>query len=390
MSGPLEGIRVIDLTVNVLGPVATQILGDMGADVIKVEPPTGDPIRKVGPTRSPDMGAFFLNCNRNKRGVMLDLKRAGGRAALLRLVDGADVFVHNMRASAADRLGLDHASLAARNPRLVYASGTGFRQNSRWRDRPAFDDVIQGMSGLADLHARRDGAPHFVPMVLADKFCGYVLASAIGMALFRRERTGQGQEVHVPMLETMLNLNLVEHMWGATLDEPGLGMGYNRMLTPHRRPYATLDGHICLLANTDEQWGRLYGVMERPELAQDPRFARLVDRSRNLDTLYAILAEVMAGRTTAEWQVRLDAADIPNGPVNTLEGLLEDDYLRETGFFQPMTHPSEGRMLTPAVPVAFSESPGAVRCLAPLLGEHTEAVLREAGFTKAEIAAAQA
>lgn len=384
--GPLAGVRVIDLTVNILGPVATQILGDMGAEVIKVEPPQGDPIRHVGPRRSTGMGAFFLNTNRNKRGVMLDLKQPDARDALLRLVDGADVFVHNMRLSAAARLGLDHASLAARNPRLIYASGTGFRKDSSWRDRPAFDDVIQGMSGIADMHARRDGEPRYVPMVIADKFCGHALASAIGMALYRRERSGVGQEVHVPMTETMLNFNLIEHLWGAVLAEPELGLGYIRMLTPFRRPYATKDGHICLLANTDDQWRRLFGAIDRPELIEDPRFARLVDRALNLPAIYSLVEDAMAERTTAEWMERLDAADVPNGPVLKLDEMLENPYLAETGYFQRVEHPTEGPMITTAVPTEFSESPGGVHRLAPRLGQHTAEVLREAGFSEGEVA----
>jgi len=385
--GPLAGIRVIDLTVNILGPVATQVLGDMGAEIIKVEPPQGDPIRQVGPARSPDMGVFFLNTNRNKRGVVLDLKQPEARAALLRLIDGADVLVHNMRLGAAGRLGLDPTTLLARNPRLIHACGTGFRKNSAYRDRPAFDDVIQGMSGIADMHARRDGEPRYVPMVIADKFCGHALASAIAMALYRREKTGLGQEVHVPMVETMLNFNLIEHLWAAGLGEPEQGMGYVRMLTPYRRPYATLDGHICLLANTDEQWRRLFGAMERPELAADPRFARLIDRARHVPALYAIVEEVMRTRSTADWLARLDHADVPCGPVLTLEGLLEDPYLTDTQFFRQVEHPTEGPMVTTAIPVEFSESPGTIRSLAPRLGQDTEAVLREAGFSDTEIAA---
>ena len=383
MSGPLAGIRVIDLTVNILGPVATQVLGDMGADVIKVEPPAGDPIRVMGPGRSPAMSVFFLNTNRNKRSVVLDLKQPEAMQALLHLIDGADVFVHNMRIGAADRLGLGYAALSARNPRLVYAAATGFRKDSAWRDKPAFDDVIQGMSGIADLHKRRDGTPAFVPMVIADKFCGFALASAIGMALYRRERSGTGQEVHVPMLETMLNFNMVEHLWGATLDDASLGLGYVRMLTPFRRPHATSDGHICLLANTDEQWARLFIAMERPELANDIRFAKLAQRTLNVAALYEIVTAVMATRTTAEWRQRLDAADVPNGAVLTLDGMFDDPYLADTGYFQHVEHPTEGRMITTAVPTAFSESPGSIRCLAPRLGEHTAEVLREAGVPEA-------
>lgn len=384
--GPLAGVRVIDVTTAVLGPLATQILGDMGADVVKVESPQGDTMRQIGPTRGRDMAVMFLNINRNKRSVVLDLKRQEARAALLRLIEGADVLVHNMRLGAAARLGLSYAALAPRNPRLIHASATGFRKDGRLRDRPAFDDVIQGMSGLAAINAMRDGGePSYVPSAIADKFCGHVLASAVAMALYRRERTGKGQEVHVPMLETMISFNLAEHLWGGVLDDPALGLGYGRMFTPYRRPFPTSDGHLCLMANSDDQWQRLLAALERPDLAADPRFARLAQRADNIGALYAVVEAVMRTRSTAEWQARLDAADVPNGPVLSLAGLLEDEYLGETGFFQRVEHPSEGRMLVTAVPVEFSEAPGAVRRLPPRLGEHTAEVLREAGLTEAEI-----
>src|SRR5271166_5959193 len=223
MSGPLAGVRVVDLTSAVSGPVATQILGDMGADVIKVEPPQGDPIRPLGPSRHPRMGAYFLNINRNKKSVVLDLKQPAPCEALLKLVETADVFVHNMRLGAAERLGVDYPTLAGRNPRIVYAAATGFQKDGAHRDRPSFDDVIQGESGLAALNGGV-GAPRYVPMAVCDKICGYVLASAVSMALFHRERTGEGQEVHVPMLETMVAFNLVDHLWHGVLAEPEKGL----------------------------------------------------------------------------------------------------------------------------------------------------------------------
>jgi crotonobetainyl-CoA:carnitine CoA-transferase CaiB-like acyl-CoA transferase len=387
MSGPLAGIRVIDLTTNVLGPMATQVLGDAGADVIKIEAPGGDPMRQIGPSRTADMGAYFLNLNRNKRSVVHDLKQEAARAALRSLVAGADVFVHNMRTAAVQRLGFGYPQVAAINPRIVYASATGFRRNGRYRDRPAFDDLIQGMSGLASLNRGPDGAPRYVPTVLADKLCGHTLASAVAMALYARGVTGKGQEVHVPMLETMLAFNLVEHLWGATLHMPELGLGYTRMLSPHRRPYATRDGYICVIAVTDDQWRRLFAAIGRPALIDDERFATISARAENIDAVYAILTEAMPERPTAKWCAILDAADIPNGAVNTLEDLLEDKYLQETGFFQPIEHSTEGPMITPAIPVEFDGTPASIRALAPKLGEHTEAVLREAGLTECEIAA---
>jgi crotonobetainyl-CoA:carnitine CoA-transferase CaiB-like acyl-CoA transferase len=386
MSGPLAGIRVVDLTSAVLGPVATQILGDMGADVIKVEPPEGDPIRPLGPSRHPGMGAYFLNINRNKKSVALDLKRPAAREALLKLVETADVFAHNMRLGAAERLGLDDRAVAARNPRIVYAAATGFGKSGAYRDRPSFDDVIQGESGLAALNGGVGGEPRYVPMAVCDKICGYVLASAIGMALFHRERTGEGQEVHVPMLETMVAFNLVDHLWNGVLAEPEKGLGYPRMLTPHRRPFPTKDGHICILATTDTQSRRLFAAIDCPELADDERFCTLARRTGNIGELYEIVIERMRGRTTAEWRERLDAFDVPNGVVTGLEGLLADPYLADAGFFERVEHPFEGKMLTTAIPVTFSGSPGeSFRLPPPRLGEHTRSVLADLGYSDAEI-----
>ena len=386
MSGPLAGIRVVDLTSAVLGPVATQILGDLGADVIKIEPPDGDPIRPLGPSRHPGMGAYFLNINRNKKSVALDLKRPVAREALLRLVETADVFVHNMRLGAAERLRLDYHAVAGRNPRIVYAAATGFRKDGAYRDRPSFDDVIQGESGLAALNGGVGGEPRYVPMAVCDKICGYVLASAIGMALLHRERTGEGQEVHVPMLETMVAFNLVDHLWHGVLAEPEKGLGYPRMLTPHRRPFPTKDGHICILATTDLQSRHLFEAIDCPELADDERFCTLARRTENIGALYEIVIDRMRRRTTAEWRERLDAFDVPNGVVTDLEGLLADPYLADTGFFERVEHPSEGKMLTTAVPVMFSSSPGdGFRLPPPRLGEHTRAVLGDLGLSDTEI-----
>lgn len=389
MSGPLEGVRVIDLTINVLGPMATQVLGDAGADVIKIEALGGDPVRKIGPCRTANMGTYFLNLNRNKRSVVLDLKQEAGRAALRKLVASADVFVHNMRIAAIERLGFGYAAVAAINPRIIYAASTGFRRNSSASDRGAFDDTVQGISGIAALNRGADGAPRFVPTVMADKFTGHTLASAVAMALYARSVTGKGQFVHVPMVEAMLAFNLVEHLWGATLRAPELGLGYGRMLSPHRRPYPTKDGHICVLAVTDEQWRRLFAAIGRPALIEDARFATLNARTEHVDALLAVLVEQLSQRCTAEWVRILDAADIPNGAVNTLADLLHDPYLEETGFFQPVEHPTEGAMTMMAIPVEFEGTPASIRTLPPTLGEHTQRVLAEAGLSTAEIAAAQ-
>jgi crotonobetainyl-CoA:carnitine CoA-transferase CaiB-like acyl-CoA transferase len=331
------------------------------------------------------MGSYFAMLNRNKRSVVLDLKRAVARDALLRLVATADVFVHNMRLGAAERLGLGYPVLSARNPRLVYACASGFRKGSSKQEHPAFDDLIQGISGLAALNAGPDGAPRYVPSVVVDKLTGQMLASMIGMALFHRERTGQGQEVHVPMLETTLSFLLVEHMWGAVLNQPEHGMGYPRMLTPHRRPYPTKDGYISVIAVSNAHWSRLFEAMGRGTLIDDPRFGSIAARSDNVDALYGVLTEGMRERTTAEWLGILGALDIPCGPANQLADLLQDEYLTETQFFEHARHPLDGDVTITAIPAWFSASPPSVRRLWPALGEHTDDVLREIGYTEVEM-----
>jgi crotonobetainyl-CoA:carnitine CoA-transferase CaiB-like acyl-CoA transferase len=382
--GPLTGVRVIDLTINVLGPVATQLLGDMGAEVIKVETPAGDPMRLIGPSKTGMLGPFFQTTNRNKKSVVLDLKRPEPSAALKRLVESADVFVHNMRTAAAGRLGIDYESLKAINPKLIYASATGYRKGGSKDGRPAYDDVIQGESGMVNLIDRTNGEARFVPMPISDKFCGHALASAIGMALFRRERAGVGQEVHVPMLETMLSFNLTTHLWRGTQGDK-TDLGYPRALSPYRIPYKTQDGMVCVLAHTDDQWHRLLRGVGRADLIEDPRFTRLAERAENIAALQSHLADALATFTTAEAFRVLDEADMPNGPVAVLEEMMDDPYLVETGFFPTIEDRHEGTLHTTAIPVDFSESPGQLRNMAPGLGEHTADILAGAGLSEAEI-----
>jgi crotonobetainyl-CoA:carnitine CoA-transferase CaiB-like acyl-CoA transferase len=301
------------------------------------------------------------------------------------LTESADVFVHNMRPAAAQRLGLDYAGISARNPRIVYASASGFRKGSSRQDAPSFDDLTQGISGLAALNAGPDGAPRYVPTVLVDKLTGHMLASIVAMALVHRERTGQGQEVHVPMLETTLGFLLAEHMWWATFGEPERGFGYPRMLSPNRRPYPTRDGFISVIASSDAQYERLFQAIGRPELAQDARFNSLGARAKNIDALLAILTEALRSRRTEEWLADLAAADIPCGRVNTLQDLLHDTYLRQTGFFLQAEHPTEGTVTVPSIAAEFSATPVSVSRLWPRLGEHTAEVLREIGYSEVDI-----
>src|SRR5690606_27952711 len=323
------------------------------------------------------MAAHFMGFNRSKRSVVLDLQRPAALAALMRLIETADVFVHNMRAGAAERLGIGYAAVSARNPRIVYAYATGYDRNGPYRDRPAYDDVIQGESGLAAMIGRANGEPRYVPMAIADKLCGVYLAMGISMALVGRVATGRGQEVHVPMFETMVSFNLADHMWEATFDAPEKGVGYPRMFTPHRRPYPTLDGHICLLSVSDAQWQRLYKAIDRPELATDPRFATMGGRTEHIDTLYSILADQIAKHPTAYWRQRLDEADIPNASMKEPADLVRDPYLETTGFLRRAEHPTEGRTLSLGFPLAFGDAGERSWRPPPTLGEHTHEVLRE-------------
>lgn len=375
--GPLSGIRVIDITINVLGPFAAQILGDMGADVIKVETPEGDPMRGLGAHRNPGMAAHFVNLNRSKRSLALDLKSANDLEILMRLVETADVFIHNMRAGAADRLGIGPDAVRTRNQSIVYAYATGYKKDGPRKDRPAYDDVIQGESGLAGLIGEVNGEARFVPYAIADKLCGVYLASAVSAALFRRERTGQSQVVHVPMLETLVSFNIVDHLWQATFTGRPEDVGYPRMLTPHRRPYPTKDGHICVLAVTDEQWSRLYEALDWPDRVKDPRLATMAGRTEHINELYADLSGVLLQKTTAQWVECFDAFDIPNAPVAKLGDLLADQYLWDSGFFSRQEHPTDGQHTVMAFPVDFSASPAGMKRPPPGLGEHNQEILEE-------------
>lgn len=385
--GPLAGIKVIDLTSVLMGPYATQYLGDYGADVIKIEPPAGDVVRKAGPARSPDMGPLFLNANRSKRSVVLNLKAPEGRDLLLDLCRDADVLVYNVRPAAMSRLGLSFEDVQAVNPRLIYAGLYGYGQNGRYATRPAYDDLIQGASGLAHLFTLSGGGqPRYVPNALADRVVGLTALGAILAALVERNRSGKGQRVDVPMFETMTSFVLGDHLGGLTFDPPLDRGGYARQLARDRRPMQTADGHVCALVYTDDHWRRFLAAIGQPELMDaDERFSSFASRNENIDHVYGWLAEMFLTRTSAEWTELLDRADIPVVAMHTLETVLGDPHLADVAFFRHVDHPTEGRILSVSNPVQMSQTPVAVTRHAPALGEHTIEVLRETGLAEDRI-----
>lgn len=391
MSGPLHGIRVIDLTTVVMGPYASSVLADYGADVIKVEPPAGDVMRKSGPMRNADMGHFYLSLGRNKRSVVLDLKHVQGREVLLRLVRDADVLVYNIRPQAMARLGLAYGTLQAINPRLVYAGAFGFSQKGPYAHRPAYDDLIQGMCGIPWL-AQQAGAdkPRYAPMVLVDRMAGLQLCTAITSALVHRERTGRGQRVDVPMFEGMLSVVLGEHLAGGQFVPAAGPSGYQRSLARDRRPYRTLNGYICVLVYNDKHWRSFFAALGRPQAFDaDARFASQNERLKNIDHVYGYLSEVLATRTTDEWLRLFEQADIPAARMYSIDDIVADEHVQATGFVQTVRHPTEGEIRITAIPTEWSESQPENRRPAPVLGEHTREVLLESGYSEGEIAAMQ-
>jgi len=385
--GPLAGVRIVDLTHVILGPYCTQQLADLGADVIKVEAPEGDVMRRVGPMRTPGMGPVHLHLNRNKRSVCLDLKQPAAQAVLHRLCTNADVFAVNMRTDALERMGVDYPAIARVNPRLVYASMIGFGQDGPHAAEAAFDDLIQAAVALPHIIAESTSdIPRYVPFAVADRAVGLLAMGTILAALFHRERTGQGQKVEIPMFETMVQHVMGDHLWGHTHTPPTGPFGYQRLMGAERRPYATRDGHVCILLYTDRNWRDFFAAFGRAELPlTDPRFASIGARTEYINEIYALVAETLRGYTTAEVRERLAGADITLFPVHTFDTLMSDPHLRAVGFFREDEHPTEGTITTMRTPSTWSSTPPSIRRLAPRLGEHTREVLAEAGLGTGEI-----
>ena len=386
-AGPLAGVRVLDLTTVFMGPSCTQLLGDLGADVIKIEAPSGDSTRSIGPCGDIGLGPLFLGLNRNKRSVVLDLKQPAAVAALLQLARDADVFATNVRPAAMRRLGLGPDVLLAANPRLIYASMVGFSQRGPYAAKAAFDDMIQAATGLAAVVGEAAGdVPRYLPITIADRSVGLYAFGVISAALYARERTGRGQSVEIPMFETMIPYVLGDHLYGRTFEPARGDFSYPRLMSSNRRPYKTRDGYVCCLIYTDRHWELFLNAIGKGELLKtDPRLANIRTRTQAIDALYQLVADELAQRSTAEWRALLPESEIPIFPMHTFESLLHDEHLQQTGFFQHTEHPVVGAVLETAVPSEWSDTVPRHQRPVPALGQHTTEVLREAGFAPADI-----
>lgn len=384
---PLDGVRVIDMATVLMGPVATQILGDYGADVIKVEPPEGDVMRHAGTARNPGMGPMYIATGRNKRSIVLDVKRPEGRQAVLKLCAGADLFIHNIRPKAMRRLGLADEDVRAVNPKIIYVSLVGYGQDGPYAEKTAFDDIIQAASGLSGLFLQAGhDAPAFIPANLCDRMTGMNAAHAAIAALFLRERTGIGQAIEVPMFETLVQTVLGDHMNGQAFVPPIAAPGYNRLLNPHRQPFRTKDGFMALTPYNDKQYRKFFAAIGREaEFDSDSRINTHAARARNYDVAYAWLAKILPEKTTAEWLALCAENEIPCQSVNSLDDLFEDEHLKAIGFFQEFEHPTEGRIRQMRLPARWSRTEFGIRRLPPRPGADSIEVLRQAGFPGTEI-----
>lgn len=386
--GPLDGVKIVDMTTVVVGPICGRVLADQGADVVKVEAPGGDLLRTMARgARNPGMSGKFMNFNRNKRSICLDIKQPAGLDALKALIADADVFVTNVRPSGLARAGLDFESLSAINPRLIYCGIVAFGKGGRYYNRPAYDPIVQSLSGVAGTFERATGEPRFVPMVMTDHVTGQIAAQCIGFALYRREKTGVGEEIETPMLENMASFVSSEHLAGLTFVPPAGPSGDNRLLSPDYRPLPTADGYITVGPNTNPQAFGFFDAIGRPELKTDPRFDSAANRTENAAAYFEVRAAGLLQKTTAEWLDIFAEKDVPAAAYNTIDDLLDDPHLTDVGFYEEIDHPSEGRILKTKTPNAFSGGMREETLPAPHIGEQTRQVLTELGYDAAVIEA---
>ena len=385
MSGPLKGLKIIELTSVVLGPWAAQILADMGAEVIKVEAPFGDSNRQLGASRNPNMAALYLSNNRNKRSLVLDLKQASARDALLTIIKDCDVFLHNNRPQVMTKLKLEYNDIKSVNENIIYCGTYGYSKDGPYGEKGALDDSIQAASGIAALNELVLGEPRYLPTVVADKTTAITVVYSILAALFHRERTGSGQEVEVPMFETMVSFVMAEHLWGEIFEPPLDKAGYTRLMSHHRKPYNTKDGYIAVLPYMNNHWKTFCEKAERQDLIEDDRFNNLSSRVENIDDTYSETGKILSTKTTQEWLDIFADTKVPVIVVNSLDDLFTDPHLEAVGFWQDFDHPTEGKLKMPGFPAKFSKTPATIRKHAPNFGEHSLEILAEAGIDKETI-----
>ncbi len=385
MSGPLKGLKIIELTSVVLGPWAAQILADMGAEVIKVEAPFGDSNRQLGASRNPNMAALYLSNNRNKRSLVLDLKQASARDALLAIIKDSDVFLHNNRPQVMTKLKLEYSDVKSVNENIIYCGTYGYSKDGPYGEKGALDDSIQAASGIAALNELVLGEPRYLPTVVADKTTAITVVYSILAALFHRERTGHGQAVEVPMFETMVSFVMAEHIWGEVFEPPLGKAGYTRLMSHHRKPYKTKDGYIAVLPYMNNHWKTFCEKTGRQDLIDDDRFKNLSSRVENIDDTYAETGKILSTKTTQEWLDIFADTKVPVIVVNSLDDLFTDPHLEAVGFWQEFDHPTEGKLKMPGFPAKFSETPATIRKHAPNFGEHSIEILAEAGIDEETI-----
>lgn len=384
-TGPLHGLRIIDLTTVIMGPLACRMLADLGADVIKVESVEGDFMRHFEPKRSEGMSAFSLNINRNKRSIALNLKSDAGRAAMLDLVSTSNAVVTNMRPAALKRLGLTYNDLRSVREDIVYCNAVGFGADGPYAGKAAYDDVIQAVSGLASMSAWEHGEPAYAPNVIADKVSALHITYAVNAALVRQAISGVGDLIEVPMAELMASFNLVEHLSGHTLEPKEEPFSYQRLRSKQRRPRKSADGWICLMPYSDQNWVDFFEIVGRPDLGQDPRFASINSRLTNIDALYGHLDTFATTRTNAEWLALCDSLSIPAAPVNDLKHLEDDPHFAAVDLLSVREHPTEGAYRVVKDPIDFTSGNGGLRRHAPRIGQHNDEVLTELGYDKGTI-----